>query len=186
MQEATCYQGPEAALQFQATLPHITQRLSSLLWHKMLISLSKRLINLSPEVPPGWNWIPLTPFLLLAMFVVVQSLSHVWLWPHGLQHARLPCSSPSPGVCLNSCPLSQWCHPTIWFSVTLCSQSFPASGSFPMSRFFTSGGQNIGTSASVCYIFACIFHGVLPILLAKSYVEFHSPVPMVQTVASGV
>ena len=74
------------------------------------------------------------------------------LWPHGLQHSRLPCPSPAPGVCLNSCPLHRWCHPTISssdvipFSSRL--QSFPASGSFPVSQFFTSGGQRIGVSAS--------------------------------------
>ena len=69
---------------------------------------------------------------------------------HGLQHARLPCPSPAPGVYLNSCPLSQWCHPTISSSVipfSLCLQSFSASGSFPMSQFFTSSGQSIGVSA---------------------------------------
>ena len=69
------------------------------------------------------------------------------LWPHELQHARLPCPSPTPGVHLNSRPLSQWCHPTISSSVvpfSSCPQSFPASGSFQMSRLFTSGGQNIG------------------------------------------
>ena len=58
------------------------------------------------------------------------------LWPHGLQHTRLPCPWPIPGACSNSCPLSQWCHPTIWSSVVFfssCLQSFPASGSFPMS-----------------------------------------------------
>ena len=71
------------------------------------------------------------------------------LWPHGLQHARLPCPSPTPGVCSNSHPSSQWCHPTISFSVIpfSCLQSFPASGSFPMSQFFTSGGQRIGGSS---------------------------------------
>ena len=66
------------------------------------------------------------------------------LQPHGLQHARLPCPSSTPGACSNSCPSSQWCHPIIWSSNTLfssCLQSFPASGSFPMSPFFTSGGQ---------------------------------------------
>ena len=71
---------------------------------------------------------------------------------HRLQHARLPCPSPSSRVCSNSCPLSQWCHPTISSSVTPCSscpQSFPASGSFPMSQFFTSSGQSIEASASV-------------------------------------
>ena len=73
-----------------------------------------------------------------------------FLWPHGLQHARLPCPSPSPGACSNSCPLSQWCHPNISSSAvpfSSCLQSFPASGSFPMSQIFASGGQCIGASA---------------------------------------
>ena len=72
------------------------------------------------------------------------------LWCHGLQHVRLPCPSPTPRVYSNSCPLSQWCHPTISSSVTpfsSCLQSFSASGYFPMSQFFTSGGQSIGVSA---------------------------------------
>ena len=67
------------------------------------------------------------------------------LRPHGLQHARPPCLSPAPRVYSNSCPLSQWCHPTISSSVL---QSFPASGSFPVSQLFTSDGQSIGVSAS--------------------------------------
>ena len=73
------------------------------------------------------------------------------LWLHGLQHARLPCPSPTPGACSNSCPLNQWCRPTISSSVvpfSSCLQSFPASGSFPVSQFFASGGQSIGASAS--------------------------------------
>ena len=73
------------------------------------------------------------------------------LQPHGLQYARLPCPSPTPRVYSNSCPLSQWCHPTISSSVIPFSshlQSFPVSGSFPMSWFFASGGQSIGVSAS--------------------------------------
>ena len=73
------------------------------------------------------------------------------LQPHGLQHARLPCPSPTPGACSNSCQLSWWCHPTISSSVTpfsSCLQSFPASGSFLMSLLFTSGGQTTGVSAS--------------------------------------
>ena len=72
------------------------------------------------------------------------------LWPHGLQHIRLPCPSLSPGVCSNSCPL-RWCHPTISSSVVPFSsrlQSFPASGSFQMSQLFESGGQSTGVSAS--------------------------------------
>ena len=70
--------------------------------------------------------------------------------PHGLQHTRPPCPSPTPRVYSNSCPLSQWCHPAISSSVIPFShlQSFPASGSFQMSQFFTSGGQSIGVSAS--------------------------------------
>ena len=71
--------------------------------------------------------------------------------PHGLQHARPPCPSPTPGVYSNSYPSSRWSHPTISPSVVPFSsslQSFPASGSFPVSQFFTSGGQNIGVSAS--------------------------------------
>ena len=70
---------------------------------------------------------------------------------HGLQHTRLPCPSPIPRACSNSCPLTQGCHPTISSSVipfSSCLQSFPASGSFPMSQFFASGGQSIGASAS--------------------------------------
>ena len=73
------------------------------------------------------------------------------LWPHELQHARLPCPSLSPRVCSDSCPSSQWCHPTISSSVVPCSsclQCFPASGSFPMSQLFATGGQSIGASAS--------------------------------------
>ena len=73
------------------------------------------------------------------------------LWPHEPHHTRPPCPSPTPGVHPNSCPLSQWCHPTISSSVvpfSYCPQSFPASGSFPMSQLFTSGGQSIGVSAS--------------------------------------
>ena len=72
------------------------------------------------------------------------------LWPHGLQDARLPCPSPTPGACSDSCPLSRWCHLTISYSVipfSSCLQSFPASGSFPASQFFLSGGQSIGVSA---------------------------------------
>ena len=70
------------------------------------------------------------------------------LQPHGLQHAKLPCPSLSPEVCSNSCPLSRWCHPTISSSVTLfsCPQSFPASGSFPVSWLFKSGPKVLGHS----------------------------------------
>ena len=86
--------------------------------------------------------------LLLLFRLSVMSDS---LRPRGLQHARLLCPSPLPGACSNSCPLSWWCHPTISSSVvpfSFCLQSFPASGSFPMSQFFSSGGQSTGVSAS--------------------------------------
>ena len=73
------------------------------------------------------------------------------LWLHELQHTRPPCPPPAPGVYSNSCPWSCWCHPTILSSVisfSSCLQSFWASGSFPVSQLFTSGGQSIGVSAS--------------------------------------
>ena len=84
-------------------------------------------------------------------FSSVQSLASDCLQPHGLQHARPPYPSSTPGAYSNSCPLGQWCHPTTSSSVIPFSSrllSFPASGSFPMSQFFASGGQSIGASAS--------------------------------------
>ena len=78
------------------------------------------------------------------------SVMSEWLRPHGLQHTEPPCPSTTPRVYSNSCPLRQWCHPTILSSVipfSSCLQSFPASGSFQMSQFFASGGQSIGVSA---------------------------------------
>ena len=81
---------------------------------------------------------------------VTQSCLTVWDL-HGLQHTRFPCPSPTPKACSNSCPSSQWGHPTILCSVvpfSSCLQSSPASVSFQMSQFFTAGGQNIGVSAS--------------------------------------
>ena len=73
------------------------------------------------------------------------------LWPHELQHVRLPYSSPTPGACSNSYPSSWWCHPTITSSVipfSSCLQSSPASGSFRVNQFFASGGQSTGVSTS--------------------------------------
>ena len=93
--------------------------------------------------------------LLLSASASVQfssvAQSCLTLWPHGLQHARLPCPSPTPRACLNSHPSSWWCHPTISSSVVpfaSCLQSYPASMLSPVSQFFTSGGQSIGVSAS--------------------------------------
>ena len=70
------------------------------------------------------------------------------LWSHGLQHANLPCPSPTPGACSNSCPSSRWSHSTISSSFSSHLQSFPASASFQLSQFFASGGQSIRVSAS--------------------------------------
>ena len=83
------------------------------------------------------------------MLLFSCSVLYDFLWPHGLQHARPLCPSVSPGVCSNSWPLSQWCHLTMSSSVahfSSCSQSFPASGSFPICWLFTSSGQRINVS----------------------------------------
>ena len=90
--------------------------------------------------------IQLSPLVHFSHSVTSDSLR-----PHGLQHARLPCLATAPKACSNSCPSSRRCHPTISSSVIpfSCLQSFPASGSFPVSPFFTSGGQSTGASASV-------------------------------------
>ena len=91
-------------------------------------------------------------FYLWISFSSVQSvITPDSLWPHGLQHTRLPCPSPTPRACSNSYLLSRWCHRTISSSVisfSSCLQSFPASGSFLKSQFFASGGQVIGASTS--------------------------------------
>ena len=97
----------------------------------------------------------LSPTSTSNLFINFIQFSHLvvsdCLRPHGLKHTRLPCPSPTPGVYSNSCPLSRWCHPTISSSVipfSSCLQSFSASGSFPVSQFFASGGQSIAVSAS--------------------------------------
>ena len=93
----------------------------------------------------------LKPLILFLQFSSVAPILSNSLQPHGLQHARPPCPSPTPRVHPNPCPLSQWCHPTISSSVIPFSshlESFPASGSFQMSQLFASGGQSIGVSAS--------------------------------------
>ena len=104
---------------------------------------------IKPHVPPiGRQTIIISQFSSVQFNCSVMSNS---LWPHGLQHARPPCPSPTLGVYPNSSLLRQWCHPTITSSVipfSSCPQSLPASGSFPMSQLFASGGQSIGVSAS--------------------------------------
>ena len=116
---------------------------------KWAVKKPKRVSNLEYWSSAGWF-----PVSLYVGFNSVQfncSVMSDSLWPHGLQHARPPCPSPTPGAYSNSCPLRQWCHPTVSSSVIPLSslpQPFPASGSFQMSQFFTPGGQRIGVSAS--------------------------------------
>ena len=95
------------------------------------------------SLPRNWTW----------AVDIVQSLSHVQLFVTQWIHTRISCPLLAPGVCSNSCPLSQWCHPTISSSITpfsSCPQSFLVSGSFPVfqCQFFASGGQTVGASAS--------------------------------------
>ena len=105
-------------------------------WPSCLIYFTFRLL---------WNWGGLDPVQFSC------SAMNDSLWPHGLQLLRLPCASPTPGACSNSCPSNRWYHPTISSSVipfSSCLQSFPSWGSFQMSQFFPSGGQSIRISAS--------------------------------------
>ena len=96
--------------------------------------------------PKHWSHSDLKPFRQLSSVLFSCSVMSDSLQTHGLQHTRPPCPSPAPRVYSNSCLVSCWCHPTIPFSS--CPQSFPESGSFPISQFFASGGQSIGVSAS--------------------------------------
>ena len=141
-------------------------------WVKLQLALGLllltilRLYHLPPPLPyPVGNFSSLSTcaspvyqllYCTTVLFKVSVQSSHSVksnsLRPRGLQHARPPCPSPTPGLCSNSCPLSWWCHPTISSSVvpfSSCPQSFPASGSFSVSQFFASGGQSIGISASI-------------------------------------
>ena len=115
------------------------------------------------------------------------------LWPHGLQHTRLPCPSPSPGTCWNTSPSSQWWHPTISSSVVpfySCLLSFPASGSFPMSQLFISGGQSIGVSASTS-VLPMNIQGWFPLglnglILQSRDSQESSPTPQFKSINSSV
>ena len=98
------------------------------------------------------NTLTLTYWHLFSSVQFSHSVMSESLWPHGLQHSKPPCPSPTPRVYSNLCPFSRWCHPTISSSVVPLSspiQSLPASGSFQMSQFFASGGQSISFSFSI-------------------------------------
>ena len=125
----------------------------------------------------------LLEYMLLSHSVMSSSLR-----PHGLQHSRLPCPSVSPRIRSNSCPLSQWFHPTISSSVArFCPQSFPAPGPFPMSQLFVSGGQSIIASASVLPVniqdwFPSGLTGLI-FLQSKGFLNF-SPAPECESISS--
>ena len=109
--------------------------------------LIKKDVHISQCVSP----VKKVSYCLMVSVHFSHSVVSTSLRPHGLQHARTSCPSPTPGVYSNLCPLSRWCHPAISSSVVLfssCPQSFSASGSSPVSQLFTSGGQSIGVSAS--------------------------------------
>ena len=111
--------------------------------HYVLISSLISLLN---------HWLFTRILFCLHLLLFSCSVVSDSLWPHGLQHTRPPCPSLSPRACPNSCPSSRWCHPAIASSVvpfSSCPQSCPASGSFPRSQLFTSGGQSTGASALV-------------------------------------
>ena len=116
------------------------------------------------------------------------------LWPHGLQHNRPPCPSPTPRACSNSCPSSQWYYPTISSSVipfSSCLQSFPAAGSFPMSQFFALGGQSIGVSVSASVLpmniqdlFPLGLTGLIGIDCSPRDSHLSSPTPLFKSISS--
>ena len=116
------------------------------------------------------------------------------LWHHGLQQARLPCPLPTPGACSNSCPSSQWCHPTISSSVIpfSCLQSNPTLGYFSVSQFFASGGQSIGVSASAS-VLPMNIQGWFPLgltglisLQSRGLFQESSPTPQFKSINSSV
>ena len=116
-----------------------------------LVYLEKSIAPLTLDLEISLELLASRTLIHLCCFQFSRSVVSNSLRPHGQQHARPPCPSPTPGACSNSCPWSLWCHPTISpFVVPFSShlQSFPASGSFPMSQLFSSGGQSIGVSAS--------------------------------------
>ena len=137
-------------------------------------------------------WDPKRTYSLALSFQFIHSIMSNSLQHHGLQHARLPCPSPPPRACSNSCPLTWWCHPTISSSVVAffsCLQSFPASGSFPRSQFFASGGQSTGASASAS-VFPMNIQGWFPlgwtglISLQSKDSQESSPTPQFKSINS--
>ena len=130
-------------------------------------------------------------FLYAELLLFSSSALSDSLQPRGLQHTRLPCTSRSPGDCLNSCPLSRWCHPTILSSVipfSSCLKSFPASGSFLMSQLFVSSGQSIGLSASASVLPMNIQHlfplGWTGLISLQSKKLSSSPTPQFKSINS--
>ena len=124
----------------------VGSRIQSLITHSQLVCVSESVSGAQHLMLLENNYLSPSYGYVVVVLVISESL-----WPHELQH-RLPCPSLSPGACSNLYPLSWWCHPTISSSATpfsSCPQSFPASGSFPMSWLFTSGGQSTGALASV-------------------------------------
>jgi len=118
-------------------------------WKAIVHGVAKSLRRLS-----DWTYRHIYIYTHRYIYIPVSQFSCTvvcnFLWPHGLQHTRPPCPSPTYEVYPKSCPLSRWCHPTISSSIVPFShlQSFPTSGSFQMSQFFASGGQSIGVSSS--------------------------------------
>jgi len=133
-------------------------------------------------------------FFILLISQFSHSVVSNFLQPHGLQHARPPCPSPTPGIYSNSCPFSWWCHLTISSTVvpfSSCLQYFPASGSFPMSQFFASGGQSTGVSASASVLLMNIqnwFPLALTdwISLQSKDSQESSPTPQFKSISSSV
>ena len=130
---------------------------------KQRIALVDWNVRLSPKYVKVWGC---THHIYLFLYIQVSSVQFSRsfmsnsLQPHGMQHSRLPCPSPTPGACSNSCPLSQWFHRTISSYVipfSSCLQNCPTSGSFPMSQLFTSGGQSIGVSALIFITYTYIY-----------------------------
>ena len=160
------------AIQLLPQLP--PQILLSLILPKLLLRVYINM-TMKTSLPFKWSIVLWYHLLLIFQIIIVSCFTLSWfcvlcvccflcsvqfscsvvsdsLWPHGLQHARPPCPSPTPGAYSNSCPSRRWCHPTTSSSAVPFSsrlQSFPASGSFQLSQFFVSGGQSIGVSASV-------------------------------------